>query len=359
MIRKSTIVPDSLKMIDVKAILRKRGIYLEQNYNKLLKEAAVPIARELLKPKSKKIAEKPRHAQFTNEIVQAFWEKQIHIVEILEKKFDLKVQQFISKVVDGFLAHLESEIATIKDFKAKDYFDDSEDDWQVQAQLDFTPLLMDQVVLAGQEAYRLIGKKDDVYLPDKLRAKIAENVTKFTQSMLDTDRDTLVKILTDGLASGQSVPEIRTAIQADFDNITKSQAQRITRTEVLRASNQASLDAYKQSGVVEGKQWLTAGADDECADYEGDIVALDDNFYGYDTEFQDGDPPLHPNCRCVILPVLIGENAYVPPVNKELYSKIKELEAQIDKRTKEYKEIQELRANDLAYTKALEELLDK
>lgn len=310
--RKNTDVPASLKSIDVKAILRSRNIYLQQKANRDLKKAAIPIARKLLKDKKKAVkAEKPRHAQLSNEVVMAYWEKQIHIVEQLEKRFDLKVQQFIAKVVSDFLKHLESEIESnkkgLKDFKAKDYFQDNEDDWLVRAQLDFTPLLLDQVLLAGQEAYRLIGVKD-VYLPDKLRAEIVKNVAKFTQSMLDTDRDTLIKILTDSLQDGKSVPEIRGAIQAEFDTISKNQAQRITRTEILRASNQGALDAYKQSGIVEGKQWLTAGAVDECEAYDGQVESLEGSFYGSKSEFADGDPPLHPNCRCVLLPVIIDKN---------------------------------------------------
>lgn len=361
--RKATIVPASLKTIDVKALLRSRGVYMERNYNQAAKEAALPLARELYKSTSKpkiKEIEKPRHAQFTNEVVMAYWEKQIHIVEVIEAKFDNKVRQFVQKIAQGFLKNFEKEVdnqKTFAKFLKKDYFSDSEDDWQVEAQLDFTPLLMDQAVLAGQEAYKLIGT-DDVYLPDTFRKKVESNVSKFTASMLQTDKDHLINIITHGLESGKSVPEIRNQIETDFaGEYSKMQAQRITRTEVLRVSNQASLDAYEQSGVVEGKQWLTAGAVDECAQYEGQIVTLSDSFYGSDSEFADGDPPLHPNCRCVILPVVVNEKAYQPEINLELFERIKELEDQIDKRTKEYREVKDLRVDDEAYIKSLENLL--
>jgi SPP1 gp7 family putative phage head morphogenesis protein len=361
-----TVIPQSLKNINIKAILRSRGIHKKQSQYLELKRAALPLARKLVQtqklppPSNVKLEgsiEAPRrHAQFTDEEVISYWEKQIHIVEVLENRFDLKVQQFIKKVVSGFLNHLESEIATNKDFKAKDYFEDNEDDYLVQAQFDFTPLLINQATLAGQEAYKLINV-DGVYIPEEIRSKIAENVTKFTQSMLDTDRDTLIKILTNGLEDGKSVPEIRGIIQNEFEDISKNQAQRITRTEVLRASNQGALDAYEQSGVVEGKQWLTAGAVDECAQYEGQIESLDGNFYDGTSEFADGDPPLHPNCRCVLLPVIVGEKGYEPQPNKALGERISELEAQIDKRTKEFKELKLKHADDAAYIKQLEKYL--
>lgn len=309
--RKPSEVPASLKTIDVKAILRKRGVYLEQRTNQENKAKAFPIAKALIKSKKKapKAPEPQKYAHITNEAAQAYWEKQIRIVDIVEAKFEKKVEQFVNKIVSEFLKHLDTEVnneKSMKKFNAKGYFDELEEDLLVQAQFDFTPLLMDQAVLAGQEAYKLIGV-DDIYLPDKLRNRVSKNVAKFTQSMLDTDRDTLVNIISNGLSDGKSVPEIRSAIETSFDDISKNQAQRVTRTEVLRVSNQASLDAYEQSGVVEGKQWLTAGAADECAQYDGQIVTLSGSFYGSDNEFQDGDPPLHPNCRCVILPVLVDD----------------------------------------------------
>lgn len=359
--RKPNEVPASLKTIDYKALLRKRGIFDMQIKNKGMKDLALPLAREMLKTTKKAPTPKEpqKYAHFTNEEALAYWEKQIHIVEILEKRFDLKVQQFITKVVNGFLVHLDSEIATEKAIVAKGYFDDNEDDFLTTAQLDFTPILNDQAILAGQEAYKLIGS-DDVYTPFKLRETIAENVRKFTQSMLDTDQETLINIINNGLKDGKSVPEIRGAIESSFENITKSQAQRITRTEVLRASMQATVDAYEQSGVVEGKQWLTAGAVDECADYEGKIEALDGSFYNDTSEFADGDPPLHPNCKCVLLPVLIGEKGYQIDAQKNvklLRERIVQLESQVDKRTKAYKDIKEKSADDKVYIKNLEKYL--
>lgn len=358
--RKPTQVPDSLKTVDIKALLRSRGVFLKLKINQDNKQRALPVVREYLKNKKKVVKQEvQRYQHFTNEEAMAYRDKQIHIIEVLEKRFDLKVQQFITKIVSGFLAHLESEIATTKSLSKfqKDYFDDSEDDYIAQAQLDFTPLLVDQAVLAGQEAYKIIGS-DDIYTPYKYRDTIAKNVEKFTKSMLETDRDTMVNIISNGIKDGKTVAEIRGAIQADFDNITKSQAMRITRTEVARVSNQATVDAWEQSGIVEGKQWVIFGADDECADYDGDIVALDANFYGIDTDFQDGDPPLHPNCKCGTIPILIDETkVYNPKPNKALYGKIKDLEDQIDKRTKAFKELKAQNTDDQAYIKSLEKYL--
>jgi SPP1 gp7 family putative phage head morphogenesis protein len=360
MTRLPTEIPDSLKGVDIKALLRKRGIYKKRNAYAAVKEAALPIARQIVKGRKKApyVAPPNRHAQFTNERLQDYWEKQIHVVEVVELKFEKKVEQFIQHVEKGFLSRLDAEVGNRKEFVKfvqKDYFSDEEDDLLVQAQIDFAPLLENIAVLAGQEANKLIGVSEP-YLPFEYRDQIRQNVAAFTKSMLDTDRDALTSLITNGLQDGKSIPEIRSSIESTFSDYSKNQAQRISRTEVLRASNQASLDAYKQSGVVEGKQWLTAGATDECADYEGQIESLDDNFYSDTDQFADGDPPLHPNCRCVLVPVLVDTKAWIPD-HKKYLERIEYLESLIDKRTKDWKQLKEQKADDSAYIKALEKHL--
>jgi hypothetical protein len=91
----------------------------------------------------------------------------------------------------------------------------------------------------------------------------------------------------------------------------------IARTEVARAQGFADIEAWKQSGAVSGKEWFTA--EDEhvcpfCDAMDHVVVGLDENFwdqgdalevdgkvldFGYDDV---ASCPLHPNCRCTLLP---------------------------------------------------------
>lgn len=168
MSRKPTEIPNALKTINVKAVLRKRGIYVQQRINSEMKAAAMPLAKKIIAGKKKttvpQVQEKRRHAQYTNAELNAYWEKQIHIVEVVEQHFENKVKQFIKKVGDGFLANLEKEHGNLKNYElgiVKDYFDDSEDDLLTEAQIDFTPLLDSVATLAGQEALKM-AKVNDV-----------------------------------------------------------------------------------------------------------------------------------------------------------------------------------------------------
>lgn len=315
-----------------KALLRSRGIYLKLRQNKELKEAFKPVVERIIREHQKKgkgitiekalelaVAKStdeatyipPHHAKFSSDEIMNYYYKQIHDVEVVESHFEEAIVKYLKKVnetvIDKLAASIESKKSKAGKTKiAKDAFDDSEDDFITQAQIDFTPLLDNLAVIAGQDAYKLVGITDP-YLPSKtLKSLISTNVEKFTKSMLDTDRDHIINIITDGINEGLSVGQIRDKLVGDdVLDFNKKQAMRITRTEVLRASQQSAIDAWKQSGVVEGKMWITAGATDECADYEGKIEKLGGNFYSDTSEFMDGDPPLHPNCRCSLVPIVV------------------------------------------------------
>ena len=98
----------------------------------------------------------------------------------------------------------------------------------------------------------------------------------------------------------------------------------IARTETIRSSNAGAVMSYEKAGITE-KQWFTA--EDGmvcvyCAEMHGKVVGVSDNYWNLgDTmtvERQDkppasmtlsyenvAAPPLHPNCRCTILPVVV------------------------------------------------------
>lgn len=362
--RNPTTVPQSLKNINLGLLLRRYDIYNKQKQYIATKNAALPLARKAIQDKKHNIVipepTPQRHEQFTNEQVLAYWEKQVHIVEIIEARFEKKIEQYVKNIEKNFLSHLDTEVQSRQKFikfVQKDWFEDNADDLLVQAQLDFVPLLDSVAVTAGNNANKLLGLSTP-YLAFNYHDQIVKNVAKFTESMLDTDRLKLVDIISNGIQNGNSIPEIRGMITEAFDSISKTQAQLISRTEVMRTSNQAAKDAWEQSGVVDAYQWLTAGAIDECADYEGEVRAANDTngFYDVANDFQDGDPPLHPNCKCVLIPIVVGTKAYVSD-NTNLYDRIVELETQVDKRTKEFRELKDLQADNQAYIKALENLI--
>lgn len=363
-------VPPAIKNVSYKKHIRRSGILEKIAQANRLKEAAIPIAKQIVEGRRKTVpVEVSQSKEFTNDQVWNYYNKQIHMVEVQEERFRQKLETYINDVVDKALIHIPDEVA---EMQQKALFD--EEDFIVRAGIDFTPILTEVAIASGVSALDLIGK-DDAYIAMNLREAITKNVAKFAQSLLDTDREKIIDLIANGMKDGLSVPQIRTSIIKEFETYSKMQSERITRTEVIKTSNAAAVDAWEQSGVVEGKQWLTAPSDDYCEDYNGKIVSLSQNFFDKGDTIKHGEqeikldyddipePPLHPNCKCSVIPVLVdAKAASVSIIDDKLIKaqrdKIKELEDQIDKRTKAFKDLKneyaETSADDKAYIKALE-----
>lgn len=120
----------------------------------------------------------------------------------------------------------------------------------------------------------------------------------------DATRDMLRGTLTESLEEGWSTDMLAAALEENYA-FDSARAETIARTEIAYADVQGNLEGYKASGVVQGKQWIIAQDEycDDCSELDGVIVGLEDNFPG---DGGDG-PPLHPNCRCDVLPVLFDE----------------------------------------------------
>ncbi|MEK0337615.1 MAG: phage minor head protein, partial [Nitrosopumilus sp.] len=76
------------------------------------------------------------------------------------------------------------------------------------------------------------------------------------------------------------IPALQKRVRKVFSIADKTRAIKIARTEVISSANKATLEAYRQSGVVKGKRWLTAG-DDRVRDshkIDGQKVKLDEMF---------------------------------------------------------------------------------
>lgn len=119
-------------------------------------------------------------------------------------------------------------------------------------------------------------------------------ITEGTREKL---RSLVSQAIDEGWASQRLADEVQ-----DSAAFSDERAETIGRTEIARAHSQGNVTAWKASGVVEKKEWLTAdGCCDECEQLNGVQVGIDD-------EFPEGDAPLHPNCRCTMLPVVTEQD---------------------------------------------------
>jgi len=151
-----------------------------------------------------------------------------------------------------------------------------------------------------------------------LYTRTFENLQSVGADAADTVRETL----TDGLAEGVNPREMARRLTKEVRTIQHTQAEVLARTETINSYSEATLDRYDRAGVdgvsVSG-EFSTAGDDRVCpiceaiegAEYATDAMRTETFEYDADEDEPDSlggeypvKPPVHPQCRCAILPVI-------------------------------------------------------
>jgi hypothetical protein len=155
---------------------------------------------------------------------------------------------------------------------------------------------------------------------------LEEYAFKFAQGVNETTVGMLRGAMEAGMGEGLGMDGIAKLVRGVFDNCTKYRSLLIARTETIRASNGAAVMAYEQSGVVESKEWLVTKDDrlcNLCSSMSGKVKGLNENFFSLGESMTAGSgdekvtmkfdyedvrwPPLHPACRCSIIPIVYEE----------------------------------------------------
>ena len=148
---------------------------------------------------------------------------------------------------------------------------------------------------------------------------LASYTPKFSVNLEEVSVAKLRAELIEGIKAGEGIPELIKRVNLTYDHWNKVRSETIARSETIRASNRAAIEAYKQSGVVKKKVWITSpGACEWCKPLDGKVIALEKHFFSQGDAYSvmiDGarrtmkldyenveSPPLHPRCRCAIGP---------------------------------------------------------
>jgi HK97 family phage portal protein len=163
---------------------------------------------------------------------------------------------------------------------------------------------------AVQDAEALVGRRQrrvpppvpvsGMTLQEWLRKRsswLVEGITEETQAALG-------EALAEGFAAGEGMDLIGDRLLAlersvldKFSYFDEVRADRIARTEIMTASNVGHMETYRQLDVerVEFFVGIDERTCEDCYAEQGE----------YDIDSVEV-PPLHPNCRCTLLPVLEG-----------------------------------------------------
>lgn len=128
----------------------------------------------------------------------------------------------------------------------------------------------------------------------------------------DTTRTDLSDALIDGIREGEGAKDLAKRVSFAFDKAKGFRSILIARTEVARSANFAVWNAYKQSGAVTRRKWITT-LDGRQRDMHGEVhgqeVGIDEMFVlpdGARTMYpgETGDPKHDANERCTTIAVI-------------------------------------------------------
>lgn len=171
-------------------------------------------------------------------------------------------------------------------------------------------LVKDRLINSFKEIYQMTMKglgfeKSWTVMNDRMaEAIVTANFkgAKFSNriwSNKDELRDKIEKVVIDNVIAGRNkdigVRDIKERFSVGF-----SDADRIVRTETMRVLNEGQRQTYEDIGYThyEFLAELDNRTSDECEDLDGDIFEFANAEVG--TNF----PPMHPNCRSTVIPIV-------------------------------------------------------
>lgn len=150
----------------------------------------------------------------------------------------------------------------------------------------------------------------------ELKDFMKNNIFKFWKNIDLTTKNKILDVITESNESWEWVSYAVKRLKDVFTELKTSRLEKIARTETMRASNMANRKAWEQSWVVKEKIWYTALDERVCKScwpMHGKKIPLKAKFYKLWDKNEAGEtisyeniysPPLHPNCRCTLIPVI-------------------------------------------------------
>lgn len=289
------------------------------------KSANPKVKVVLSKAKKKDSESQPATKELTYEVKENFRLSLMQVQEHYEQKFQEKVVKFARAQEKEVLAALPSEkrlsVIASKAFEEVLWDEGIEAAKMTDATLGVTLSLTEE---AGKLAAQLAGlEPDEFILTPEIRQGVTDAINRMSSSYNATTKEALIKELTEALTAQESIAKIRKRVQSVYGKATKERAELVARTETLKASNFAARSAYAQTGYIQKLEWfVNPNACEFCLPFKGKVIDITGSFaqvgqtvdgvgedgqptgHSYALNYEEvNHPPLHPQCRCSVLPV--------------------------------------------------------
>lgn len=223
----------------------------------------------------------------------------------------------LKNVISKFAAKQEKQVIENINVKSKDAIGDwlfnVKEDSEELASL-MSPVIVDLMEAQSEETANFISGELLTITPEVRK----EVDVRLLQIAGDYNSDTIKKLekeISQGLSDGESLSKIKKKVESVYSDTKGYRAERIARTESLRASNRTAELVYKQNGYSSVTWFVNPGACEFCQTFAGQTKSIGANFKSIgdvvtgesggtmSIEYSDIDvPPLHPNCECSLVP---------------------------------------------------------
>ena len=251
----------------------------------------------------------PEYNKAQQEWKEKIWHQKIQRTDKYEAKWDEEIRKVFNMQKSDILSNLQKGIKKVR----KPKFNDTK--YKTVWMATLRPLFQEVFLNEWTEANNIIwiNAMFETWNPE-INKYIKDNVERLAKEVDETTKNAVFDEIAKGNDEWLWIQDISNNISAKFEEFNKNRASMIARTEITRASNQASEVAYEQ-GWIEFKEYL-AELDDRtseiCQTLNGKIVKIWEDFAkkgetigGYTLDYENiQHPPTHPNCRSTLIPVI-------------------------------------------------------
>lgn len=240
---------------------------------------------------------------------EAFRSKLVDTNEIYVVKLQRALSRFMGKQQAIVISKINASSKAYEDW----LFSIKEESVELQALL--VPIILELMEAQAEDVANFITGELLVISPE-IRAEVDQNILRLAGKANEDTLRALERTLTIGQTEGESLVKLKKRVEEVYSEAKGYRAERIARTESLRASNSTAENVYKQNGFSQVEWFVNPGACEFCQVYAGRTKSIGAKFIsigevvdGKDggqmrIEYDDiGTPPLHPNCTCSLVPV--------------------------------------------------------
>jgi len=177
--------------------------------------------------------------------------------------------------------------------------------------------VVDELMDAQAEGVANFISKEPLIMTPEIREMVRHEIGEIVGNFNQDTRAKLETSLTEGNSKGESLAKLKKRVTADFEEAKGYRAKRIAQTESARATNITAEMSYKANGYSKKEWFANPNACQFCRGLDGKVIEIGSKYAttGGTIEGADGgilsvdyrdvqNPPIHPNCKCSINPVV-------------------------------------------------------